>query len=122
VRANGDLVIANLNFEDMGEYTCRVENDAGFDEVTTFVYPFAMFRVIGVRSEIDRMVSDEIDTRLALNHSAGCGPWSNVECAASEFRITGAGPWDSRVLWGNEVDDGTMQSATGFINEESCQV
>lgn len=40
VLPNGDLLIKDINFRDnMGEYYCTAENEAGVDEVSTFLYP-----------------------------------------------------------------------------------
>lgn len=37
---NGDLLLKDINFRDnMGEYYCTAENEAGIDEVSTFLYP-----------------------------------------------------------------------------------
>ncbi len=36
---SGDLFIKNLTWREMGEYTCRVENDYGSDSASTFLYP-----------------------------------------------------------------------------------
>lgn len=36
---NGDLVIHDLNWSDMGSYQCLVSNEDGQDEIVTFVYP-----------------------------------------------------------------------------------
>ncbi|CAK1549148.1 unnamed protein product [Leptosia nina] len=39
VLPSGDLHINNLNFDDMGVYTCTVKNMYGSDSATTFLYP-----------------------------------------------------------------------------------
>ncbi|RVE49950.1 hypothetical protein evm_005418 [Chilo suppressalis] len=39
VLPSGDLLITNLRWEDMGNYTCSVKNAYGKDTVDTFVYP-----------------------------------------------------------------------------------
>lgn len=36
---DGGLRIRNLEWSDMGVYTCNVENSVGIDSVTTFLYP-----------------------------------------------------------------------------------
>lgn len=36
---NGDLIIRNLEWADMGGYTCRVNNSEGSDETLVFLYP-----------------------------------------------------------------------------------
>lgn len=40
VTSNGDLRIKNLQWGDMGEYTCRVQSDNTDKSVVSFVYPF----------------------------------------------------------------------------------
>ncbi|RWS25111.1 neural/ectodermal development factor IMP-L2-like protein, partial [Leptotrombidium deliense] len=39
---NGDLVINDLAWEDMGSYSCHVRNQHGSDKVSTFLYPTAV--------------------------------------------------------------------------------
>ncbi|XP_052100611.1 zwei Ig domain protein zig-4-like [Mytilus californianus] len=39
VLSNGDLLIRNISWKDMGSYTCSCANDAGVDEISTFLYP-----------------------------------------------------------------------------------
>ncbi|UYV73635.1 ImpL2 [Cordylochernes scorpioides] len=39
VLANGDLMIRDIKWEDMGEYTCKVQNSRGSDSTETFLYP-----------------------------------------------------------------------------------
>jgi len=41
VENNGDLVINDLRFSDMGEYTCIASNLRGSQTITTFLYPLA---------------------------------------------------------------------------------
>jgi len=41
VRPNGDLVIRDVSFADMGQYTCTVTGFGGSDTVHTFLYPLA---------------------------------------------------------------------------------
>lgn len=36
---NGDLIIRNIEWSDMGGYTCRVKNSEGSDETLVFLYP-----------------------------------------------------------------------------------
>lgn len=36
---NGDLIIRNLKWADMGGYTCHVSNSEGSDETLVFLYP-----------------------------------------------------------------------------------
>jgi len=37
---NGDLLISEISWtENMGDYYCACENEAGVDEVSTFLYP-----------------------------------------------------------------------------------
>jgi len=38
---NGDLLIKNVKWSDMGEYSCEAANRHGKDRVTTFLYPMA---------------------------------------------------------------------------------
>ena len=40
--ANGDLLIRDLAFSDMGMFKCIVRNDFGEDMKETFVYPHAV--------------------------------------------------------------------------------
>ncbi len=40
--SNGDLIIRNLSFSDMGMFKCIVRNDFGEDMKETFVYPHAV--------------------------------------------------------------------------------
>lgn len=44
VEESGDLVITNINFKDMGQYTCTVTGTEGSDSVHSFVYPLAPSR------------------------------------------------------------------------------
>lgn len=44
VEANGDLVIKEVNFADMGQYTCTVSGIGGSDTVHTFMYPLSADR------------------------------------------------------------------------------
>jgi len=44
VQDNGDLVISDLTFSDMGEYTCIASNLRGSQRITTFLYPLASSR------------------------------------------------------------------------------
>jgi len=44
VRENGDLVIRDIRFQDMGQYTCTVNGIGGSDTVHTFLYPLASER------------------------------------------------------------------------------
>ena len=37
----GDLIVRNLSFEDMGNFQCLVKNINGSDMIETFVYPLA---------------------------------------------------------------------------------
>ena len=37
----GDLIVRNLSFEDMGNFQCLVKNINGSDMKETFVYPLA---------------------------------------------------------------------------------
>ena len=37
----GDLIVRNLSFEDMGNFQCLVKNLSGSDMIETFVYPLA---------------------------------------------------------------------------------
>ena len=39
VLENGDLIIRDLSWSDMGGYQCVVSNEDGEDQSTTFVYP-----------------------------------------------------------------------------------
>lgn len=39
--SQGDLVVRNLSFEDMGNFQCLVKNIHGSDMIETFVYPLA---------------------------------------------------------------------------------
>nr|WBW70149.1 venom protein [Lampona murina] len=39
VMDNGDLIIRNIEWSDMGGYTCRVKNSEGSDEILVFLYP-----------------------------------------------------------------------------------
>ena len=41
IRKNGDLIIKDLSFNDMGLYKCLVKNDHGEDIKDTFLYPMA---------------------------------------------------------------------------------
>lgn len=41
VKDNGDLLIHDLRFPDMGEYTCTATNSRGSTQIKTFVYPLA---------------------------------------------------------------------------------
>lgn len=41
---NGDLVIFDLSFEDMGMFQCKVSNNYGHDMKETFVYPLAVMK------------------------------------------------------------------------------
>jgi len=41
VQQNGDLVINDIQFQDMGQYTCTATGPGGSDSVHTFVYPLA---------------------------------------------------------------------------------
>ncbi|XP_076308136.1 zwei Ig domain protein zig-2-like [Tachypleus tridentatus] len=36
---NGDLLIRNIRWEDVGIYTCTAQNDLGSDMTLTFLYP-----------------------------------------------------------------------------------
>lgn len=36
---NGDLLINEISWNNMGDYYCACENEAGVDEVSTFLYP-----------------------------------------------------------------------------------
>ncbi|KAL4232283.1 Roundabout 1 [Mactra antiquata] len=38
---NGDLLINTISWENMGDYYCTCENEAGVDQVSTFLYPTA---------------------------------------------------------------------------------
>ena len=38
---NGDLIVRDLSFEDMGMFQCLVKNLNGHDMIETFVYPLA---------------------------------------------------------------------------------
>lgn len=40
--SNGDLIIHDLSFEDMGMFKCIASNDNGEDMQETFVYPHAV--------------------------------------------------------------------------------
>jgi len=44
VQSNGDLVIRDITFPDMGEYTCIATNLRGSQRITTFLYPLAQSR------------------------------------------------------------------------------
>lgn len=47
---NGDLTIKSLVWEDMGTYTCVVENQNGIDKTSTFLYPtLVSFRNDGLK-------------------------------------------------------------------------
>ena len=37
----GDLIVRNLTFDDMGNFQCLVKNLNGSDKIETFVYPLA---------------------------------------------------------------------------------
>ena len=39
--SQGDLIVRNLSFEDMGNFQCLVKNIHGSDMIETFVYPLA---------------------------------------------------------------------------------
>lgn len=39
VQENGDLLIRNIDWSDMGEYVCVAENNLGRDSAATFLYP-----------------------------------------------------------------------------------
>lgn len=39
IEENGDLLITNINWDDMGGYTCIAENNYGQDKIVTFLYP-----------------------------------------------------------------------------------
>jgi len=41
VERNGDLVIKDIRFTDMGQYTCTVSGPGGSDTIHTFVYPLS---------------------------------------------------------------------------------
>lgn len=41
VQPNGDLVIRELRFSDMGQYMCTVTGSGGSDTIHTFLYPLA---------------------------------------------------------------------------------
>ena len=41
VMENGDLRIAGVSWEDMGQFTCTASNEAGVASVNTFLYPLA---------------------------------------------------------------------------------
>lgn len=41
VTAEGDLIIQDVSFVDMGSYTCTLTNPRGSDSVETFLYPLA---------------------------------------------------------------------------------
>jgi len=41
VTAEGDLIVRDVSFLDMGTYTCRLSNSRGSDQVETFLYPLA---------------------------------------------------------------------------------
>lgn len=38
---NGDLEIKNIQWKDMGGYSCSAENELGSDRQTAFLYPLA---------------------------------------------------------------------------------
>ena len=42
VLSNGDLLIRNISWKDMGSYTCSCTNDTGVDEISTFLYPVSI--------------------------------------------------------------------------------
>jgi len=44
VEQNGDLVIKNVRFADMGQYTCTVSGTGGSDTIHTFIYPLSAER------------------------------------------------------------------------------
>lgn len=44
VEDNGDLVIRDVSFADMGQYTCSVSGFGGTDTIHTFVYPLSADR------------------------------------------------------------------------------
>lgn len=39
VLSNGDLLVRNISWKDMGSYTCSAANENGVDEISTFLYP-----------------------------------------------------------------------------------
>lgn len=41
VTSEGDLMVKDVNFQDMGTYTCTLSNSAGDASVETFLYPLA---------------------------------------------------------------------------------
>jgi len=41
VKENGDLVISDVTWTDMGQYTCTVTNPRGSTSIQTFLYPIA---------------------------------------------------------------------------------
>jgi len=41
VNGNGDLIIHDLSFDDMGEYICKASNSRGSTQIKTFLYPLA---------------------------------------------------------------------------------
>lgn len=44
VQSNGDLVIRDVSFEEMGRYTCTVSGTGGTQSIHTFVYPLSRSR------------------------------------------------------------------------------
>jgi hypothetical protein len=47
---NGDLLIRNLSFEDMGMFKCFVSNGSGEDMQETFVYPHSVTLNVSIRN------------------------------------------------------------------------
>jgi len=44
LESNGDLVIRNVRFADMGQYSCTVSGTGGSDTIHTFMYPLSTDR------------------------------------------------------------------------------
>lgn len=39
VLSNGDLIISQITWDDMGTYTCVAQNSVGEDRIESFIYP-----------------------------------------------------------------------------------
>lgn len=48
ITSNGDLMIRNIEWNDMGAYTCVASNKHGEDNITTFLYPMVSSIIIRI--------------------------------------------------------------------------
>ena len=46
---NGDLLITDIAWsKNMGDYFCRCENNGGYDEISTFLYPVSIIQLVSM--------------------------------------------------------------------------